>query len=117
MKITSCWSHFEERVASALADSTTNATGTKTLTAAREEDDQDVATADFAAIPGSTLLATMTITQAREEMDQDPPGTNYGAILVHSHTGTETVTKAEREEADQDAACRGYQTLPLDESS
>jgi len=116
MKAASFWSHFEEHVTTSLPGSPVNAAATKTQTAAREEDDQDVASADFSAIHRGTLMATKTITNTREEMDQDPPGSGYASIGVSSYSGTQTVTKVAREEADQDPDCLGYRAIPVNPS-
>ena len=116
MKSRSFWSHFEESATRSIPDSTLDVAATRTQTATREEDDQDVASAGLGAIHAGTMTATKTITNTREEMDQDPPGSGYATIAVSSYSGTQTVTKVAREEADQDPDCLGYRAVPVNPS-
>jgi len=122
----SFWSTFEEPAVDAEVDANITKTskreepdqrlteltsGTKTITEAREEDDQDPNHSGFHAIPPHLATGTKTQTRAREEPDQDEANGCFSEFTISSSAKTETAT-AQREERDQDNSSGGYATFP-----
>lgn len=104
------WSHFEEPTSE--ASEIAAIAPTKTVTATREEDDQDQPLDGYRAVPRiDDDMRTKTITETREESDQDRSCCGFTTPLVTSSgLGTTTFTKT-REEADQDEPCAQYKSF------
>ena len=111
MKPPPFWAAFEEPH-SAEMPAPDSLGSTKTITATREEDDQDDSVLDPSDFRPRVLhTLTQTLTKMREEQDQDAPLAPAGAVPRSAHVATQTITEM-REEVDQDQPLRHLLALP-----
>jgi len=85
---------------------------TRTLTATREEDDQDPGLHGLASIPRAAGSQTQTNTKTREEQDQDPVRSGLAAVQRVTSMSTKTVTEVGREEPDQNESAHRLAAIP-----